>query len=231
MIRKRKDNQDGFIKLLIEKVPHVKQERMGFEGGREAPTPLIAASRRLRHSVVVLLFARNAYINAKVDGEDHYILLQVLVITFIPKTIQEAILVTRRLGICYLWVDTLHIIQDSREDWLGKQRTYPDGIPKDRDPSFERQHFAGLKMYMIRNGQGVAKERMHLLWQDMVSLQSKRKLTFQTDRPVALAGAANQAARIFDNTFISGLWTKRLCRDLPWRVEGNVDSSNPLFVR
>ena len=36
----------------------------------------------------------------------------------IPKTIQEAIIVTRRLGIRYLWVDTLCIIQDSGEDWL-----------------------------------------------------------------------------------------------------------------
>lgn len=34
----------------------------------------------------------------------------------LPQTIQDAICVTRKLGIQYLWVDVLCIIQDSRED-------------------------------------------------------------------------------------------------------------------
>lgn len=36
----------------------------------------------------------------------------------LPKTFQEAIIVTRRLEIQYLWIDSLCIIQDSDEDWL-----------------------------------------------------------------------------------------------------------------
>ncbi|KAL5355325.1 heterokaryon incompatibility protein-domain-containing protein [Aspergillus floccosus] len=35
----------------------------------------------------------------------------------LPRTFQDAITVTRRLGIRYLWIDTLCIIQDSKEDW------------------------------------------------------------------------------------------------------------------
>jgi hypothetical protein len=35
----------------------------------------------------------------------------------LPKTIQDAINVTRRLGYSYLWVDALCIIQNSKEDW------------------------------------------------------------------------------------------------------------------
>ncbi|KAL9603231.1 MAG: hypothetical protein Q9219_001250 [cf. Caloplaca sp. 3 TL-2023] len=35
---------------------------------------------------------------------------------FLPKTIQDAILVTERLGIKYLWVDSLCIVQDSPDD-------------------------------------------------------------------------------------------------------------------
>ncbi|KAE8448309.1 hypothetical protein EG329_009553 [Mollisiaceae sp. DMI_Dod_QoI] len=35
----------------------------------------------------------------------------------LPKTIQDAVTVTRTLGIQYLWVDSLCIIQDDREDW------------------------------------------------------------------------------------------------------------------
>lgn len=36
----------------------------------------------------------------------------------IPKTFQDAIDATRRLSVQYIWIDSLCIIQDSREDWL-----------------------------------------------------------------------------------------------------------------
>lgn len=36
----------------------------------------------------------------------------------LPQTLQDAISVTRRLGYQYLWIDSLCIIQDSKEDWL-----------------------------------------------------------------------------------------------------------------
>lgn len=35
----------------------------------------------------------------------------------LPKTFQDAVRITRRLGIRYLWIDSLCIIQDSTEDW------------------------------------------------------------------------------------------------------------------
>lgn len=35
----------------------------------------------------------------------------------LPKTFQEAITLTKRLGERYLWIDSLCIIQDSRQDW------------------------------------------------------------------------------------------------------------------
>jgi hypothetical protein len=34
-----------------------------------------------------------------------------------PKTFQDVIYATWRLGIQYLWIDSLCIIQDSNEDW------------------------------------------------------------------------------------------------------------------
>jgi hypothetical protein len=35
----------------------------------------------------------------------------------LPKTLQEAVQVTRHVGVRYLWIDALCIIQDSDEDW------------------------------------------------------------------------------------------------------------------
>ena len=34
-----------------------------------------------------------------------------------PKTFRDAVIVTRRLGLSYLWIDSLCIIQDSKDDW------------------------------------------------------------------------------------------------------------------
>ena len=41
----------------------------------------------------------------------------------LPKTFQDAIYVTRRLGFRYLWIDSLCIIQDSAEDWSKESDT------------------------------------------------------------------------------------------------------------
>ncbi|KAH9228212.1 hypothetical protein K456DRAFT_1774835 [Colletotrichum gloeosporioides 23] len=38
-------------------------------------------------------------------------------LTSLPKTFQDTVIVARRLGIRYIWIDCLCIIQDSRDDW------------------------------------------------------------------------------------------------------------------
>lgn len=35
----------------------------------------------------------------------------------LPKTFRDAVLISRKLGVRYLWIDSLCIIQDSKEDW------------------------------------------------------------------------------------------------------------------
>ncbi|KAL8855860.1 MAG: hypothetical protein Q9178_007521 [Gyalolechia marmorata] len=35
----------------------------------------------------------------------------------LPRTFQDAIVITRKLGLRYIWIDSLCILQDSREDW------------------------------------------------------------------------------------------------------------------
>nr|UMZ45318.1 hypothetical protein [Paramyrothecium sp.] len=41
----------------------------------------------------------------------------------LPQTFQDAIKVSRSLGISYIWIDSLCIIQDSTEDWKKESRT------------------------------------------------------------------------------------------------------------
>jgi len=38
-------------------------------------------------------------------------------LTSLPKTFRDAVLISRRLGVRYLWIDSLCIIQDSKIDW------------------------------------------------------------------------------------------------------------------
>ena len=44
----------------------------------------------------------------------------------LPKTIQDAITITQKLEIQYLWVDSLCILQDSKEDWLRESSKMAD---------------------------------------------------------------------------------------------------------
>ncbi|TAQ83957.1 hypothetical protein B7494_g7719 [Chlorociboria aeruginascens] len=46
--------------------------------------------------------------------------LQRIIVVNLPRTFRDAINLTRHLGIQYLWIDSLCIIQDSRSDWLSQ---------------------------------------------------------------------------------------------------------------
>ncbi|MCJ1444599.1 MAG: hypothetical protein MMC23_005101 [Stictis urceolatum] len=42
---------------------------------------------------------------------------KVIIFEQLPKTFQDAVVITRRLGLRYLWIDSLCIIQDDRTQW------------------------------------------------------------------------------------------------------------------
>lgn len=46
-----------------------------------------------------------------------HVLMDGICLANLPKSFQDAVYTTRKLGIQYLWIDSLCIIQDSKEDW------------------------------------------------------------------------------------------------------------------
>jgi len=40
----------------------------------------------------------------------------------LPRSFQEAVIVARKLGISFIWIDSLCILQDSKEDWLHESK-------------------------------------------------------------------------------------------------------------
>lgn len=49
--------------------------------------------------------------------DNYHSLLEGFRLVDLPKTFQDAIMTTRKLGISFLWIDSLCIIQDSTRDW------------------------------------------------------------------------------------------------------------------
>jgi len=46
--------------------------------------------------------------------------------TQLPKTFKDAVLLTRSIGIDYLWIDSLCIVQDNTQDWLSEAKRMGD---------------------------------------------------------------------------------------------------------
>ncbi|KAF4632764.1 hypothetical protein G7Y89_g5364 [Cudoniella acicularis] len=79
------------------------------------PTDVYCAlSHRWDENVFQLTLKNKQEIMEKID-------LKVL-----PKSFQNAILITRNLGISYLWIDSLCIIQDCKDDWAQEASTMAD---------------------------------------------------------------------------------------------------------
>ncbi|KDR77071.1 hypothetical protein GALMADRAFT_34552, partial [Galerina marginata CBS 339.88] len=62
----------------------------------------------------------------RLTSKNFDVLLSEIRIPDLPKTFQDAILVTRRLGYRYIWIDSLCIIQDSKEHWVSESAIMGD---------------------------------------------------------------------------------------------------------
>lgn len=75
--------------------------------------------------------------------EEH---LEAIPLATMPQNFGDAIMVTRLLGIRYLWIDSLCIIQNSTEDWLQESAkmgdTYKDSLITIAEPMLKKAPLA-----------------------------------------------------------------------------------------
>ncbi|CZR69227.1 uncharacterized protein PAC_19127 [Phialocephala subalpina] len=85
---------------------------------------LISGDRKARYAALSYCWGRQQEVVAKEDSWEA--MTQGIALSVLPKTIQDAVTVTRRLGLRYLWVDALCIKQDSEEDWASESSKMAD---------------------------------------------------------------------------------------------------------
>lgn len=61
-------------------------------------------------------------------------------------------------------------------------------------------------------------------WSDLVEVYSKRRLTFNRDKLVAISGLARMLAPVYGPDYVAGLWVKDLVRLLVWHKK-DLDST------
>ncbi|RWA12245.1 hypothetical protein EKO27_g2852 [Xylaria grammica] len=213
----------------------------------------------------------------------------------LTKVMQDAVSVTRKLGIRYLWVDAICIIQDSHSDWsveacdmariyrnalltiaAAVSAEHSDGFftERNRGPVSQastdeildsrgwilQEQLLSPRILKYSKGQvgwecislntseahklhtrrsatsseimrfkravcglrstSMAVQRQaHASWQHVVQSYSRRELTKESDKLMALMGIARFTGEITGDRFLAGLWKDQLWRDLLWKSD------------
>lgn len=225
----------------------------------------------------------------------------------LTKTFKDAISITQTLGIKYLWIDSLCIVQDSTQDWevesalmasvyggssiniaataaidgnggcflrdpsfVGKVQTvqgvdssakmysfapsnlYYHGVPNthlaERAWCFQERllaprtlHFGtgdlfwecktkdacesfpnGISNIFVRDDFRLSRKPLSDIWHEIVALYSGTKLTYSSDKLIALSGVAYAAQLESNGVYCAGLWRADMEEQLCW---------SPLMVR
>ncbi|KAL0951947.1 hypothetical protein HGRIS_008598 [Hohenbuehelia grisea] len=92
------DEMESYIRLLD----------LGLDEALRKPAPYAALSYCWGSDLSGIVVTRKANLTAHFQG---------IPLSHLAETLQDAIIVTRRLGIRYLWIDALCIVQDDTPDW------------------------------------------------------------------------------------------------------------------
>jgi hypothetical protein len=96
---------------------------IGGEGSQEVVLRE-PVNQRGRYICLSYCWGKDTFISTTRENiEDHK---KEIPFAMLPPTFQDAIEVTRRLGVRYLWIDALCIVQDDRQDWEGESGKMAD---------------------------------------------------------------------------------------------------------
>ncbi|OTA90533.1 hypothetical protein M434DRAFT_390302, partial [Hypoxylon sp. CO27-5] len=162
--------------------------------------------------------------------------------TELPRTFQDAIRYCLELGIFYLWIDALCILQDDKNDWqiesakmadiyqnsyislaaTSSDSTTTGCFPKHAPPTnLSIRNNPLLSRGWVFQERVLAPRILHFCNQELVWECGEQTcfecgtLTKDGDRLPALSGLAERMAP-FLGKYLTGLWDKSLLRDLTW---------------
>lgn len=235
--------------------------------------------------------------------------------SLLPKTYQDAIIIVRSMDIPYIWIDSLCIVQDDRDDWMResllmgsiyeraeftiaashahqssegflhlrpdplsaavelpnflcgssgtesisppsgvfariREDTIADAFPENgalNQRSWATQEWLLSRRMMFftpatimwscknitqrETGERCFNISRNVRWKTVIEAYSERKLTFPTDRLVALEGLQTELQKKLNYTYLSGIWEENLPDQLLWQVAHRLEAGdvvNPL---
>ncbi|KAL8726181.1 MAG: hypothetical protein Q9181_006152 [Wetmoreana brouardii] len=150
----------------------------------------------------------------------------------LPTVVRDAVTVTRRCGIQYLWVDAICICQDDEQEWESEAAAmagvYGGSV---FTISALSSPDANTKFLKARDPHAVPTGAPHAfgprdLWDCIVDDYTKRQLSIPSDRLRALSGLASKLRK--DNTrtgrYVAGLWENDLDFQLLWSLADYRDT-------
>jgi hypothetical protein len=99
--------------------PKLPTRVLDVDGGTSSPENLrLYHTGRAPGRYVALSHRWGAYTPLKTTKTLLEIHCEEILLADLPRTFRDAIVVTRKLGVRYLWIDSLCIVQDDPQDWL-----------------------------------------------------------------------------------------------------------------
>ncbi|KAK8067760.1 HET-domain-containing protein [Apiospora saccharicola] len=151
----------------------------------------------------------------------------------LPKTFRDAIFIARGLGMSYIWIDALCIIQRDSRDWhleAGRMQSVYGGSEVTIAASSATNVHQGCFNRPINDVSGVFPEDMPWRsWEEVVERYSATMLTYSSDRLPALSGIASRQGEIREDEYFAGMWRENLLDQLLWQRRGDQPKKRPAW--
>jgi hypothetical protein len=102
------------------------------------------------------------------------------------------------------------------------------GILGDFSPKFQHSDDRKFRRILLNSNSSFTREEYHWLWRKAVEGYTKRKLTKEVDRLVALEGISRQMALLLSDECVLGVWKRGALRSLIWFREPSAEVNKDL---